>query len=150
MNGRAPTILTAVVLGLSLALAQSAHAGGGGGHGKKSAEGGEKAPKAAPSVSMPMLVAPMNVDGKMQRYIFLAVELVLTDAAHKSMMLEKIPYLQDAFLRNVHALPVGLSTDPKTFDNDGLAARLMADCLRVVWPDIVKNVNLRDTGADYQ
>ena len=40
------------------------------------------------------------------------------------MMLEKIPYLQDAFLREVHRATVAKDNDPTVLDEEGLKDRL--------------------------
>lgn len=117
---------------------------------EKSEEGnGEKKP-ADPTVSMPMLVAPVMVNGQMARYVYLSVTLLLADESNKRMMLEKIPYIQDAFLREVHGATIALGEDPNVLDEQGLQQRLLAACGKVVGPDIVKKIELRDTAKDFQ
>ena len=110
---------------------------------------GEKKP-ADPTVSMPMLVAPVMVHGQMAKYVYISVTLVLVDESSKRTMLEKIPYIQDAFLREVHGATIALGEDPEVLDEDGLQRRLLAVCATVVGPDIVKKIELRDTAKDFK
>lgn len=116
------------------------------------AEHGAKAeqPASVPSVNMPMLVAPVTVKGLLARYVYLGVTLILPDDSNKMMLLEKIPYLQDAFLREVHGASIIIGDDPAMLDVEGLGRRLMSACTKIVGPDIVKKVELRDTGKDFQ
>lgn len=97
-----------------------------------------------PTISMPALVAPVVVNGELQHYVFLSVSLELTGDEHKSMMLEKVPYLQDAYLREVHRESVAKDNDPKVIDDEGLKGRLMRVTATVVGPNIVKAITLRD------
>jgi hypothetical protein len=93
---------------------------------------------------MPTLVAPMIVGGELHHYMFLSVTLELTSDDHKSMMLERIPYIQDAFLREVHGASIAKDNDPTVLDEAGLKARLLAVSRKVVGENIVQNVALRD------
>ena len=97
-----------------------------------------------PTVSMPVLVTPVVVEGDLHHYVFLSVTLELTSDEHKNMMLEKIPYLQDAYLREVHGQSVARDNDPAVVDEDGLKARLMRVSATVVGPNIVKTITLRN------
>jgi len=116
----------------------------------KGAEGKGEKPPAVPSVSMPMLVAPVMVNGQMAKYVYLSVTLMLADESSKRAMLEKIPYIQDAFLREVHGATIALGEDPDVLDEDGLQRRLLAVCAKVAGPDIVKKIELRDTAKDFK
>ena len=97
-----------------------------------------------PTISMPALVAPVVVNGELEHYVFLSVTLELTSDEHKTTMLEKIPYLQDAYLREVHRASVAKDNDPKVIDEDGLKERLMRVSATVGGPNIVKAVGLRN------
>jgi hypothetical protein len=115
-----------------------------GGHGAKKAqaEGAFAGPR-IPTISMPTLVAPMIVDGALHNYVFLSVTLELTDDNHKSRMLQKIPYLQDAFVREVHGASIAKNNDPALIDDEGLKARLLRASATVVGPNVVKAIELR-------
>lgn len=97
-----------------------------------------------PTISMPALVTPVVVNGELDHYVFLSVTLELTSDEHKNLMLEKIPYLQDAYLREVHATTVALDNNPALIDEEGLRGRLMRVSATVVGPDIVKAITLRN------
>ena len=104
------------------------------------AETSQPAGPRIPSVAMPKLVAPIVIDGLLHHYAYLSVTLQLNDDGQKSMVLEKIPYLQDAFLREVHENSIAREGDPGTVDREGLAQRLVAISARVLGPGVVKNV----------
>ena len=97
-----------------------------------------------PTIQMPALVTPVVVNGELQHYVFLSITLELTSDEHKNMMLEKIPYLQDAYLREVHRASVAKHNDPKVIDEEGLKDRLMRVSATVVGPGIVKAITLRN------
>jgi flagellar basal body-associated protein FliL len=97
-----------------------------------------------PTISMPALVTPVVVNGELQHYVFLSITLELTGDEHKNMMLEKIPYLQDAYLREVHGASVAKDNDPTVIDEEGLKDRLMRVSATVVGPGIVKAITLRN------
>jgi flagellar basal body-associated protein FliL len=97
-----------------------------------------------PTISMPALVTPVVVNGALEHYVFLSLTLELTSDEHKNMMLEKIPYLQDAYLREVHRASVAKDNDPKVIDEEGLKDRLMRVSATVVGPGIVKAITLRN------
>jgi flagellar basal body-associated protein FliL len=97
-----------------------------------------------PTISMPALVTPVVVNGALEHYVFLSLTLELTGDEHKNMMLEKIPYLQDAYLREVHRASVAKDNDPRVIDEEGLKVRLMRVSATVVGPDIVKAITLRN------
>ena len=97
-----------------------------------------------PVITMPALVTPVVVNDELQHYAFLSVTLELTSDEHKPMMLEKIPYLKDAFLREVHRASVAKDNDPAVLDEEGLKQRLLRVSATVVGPNIVKAVALRN------
>jgi hypothetical protein len=109
----------------------------GEGHGKR-----ELGAPSLPNIDMPGLVAPVVVDGELHRYVYISLNLKLNDAGKRSMMLEKIPYLQDAFLREVHLGSIAKDNDPSIVDEPGLIGRLMRVCDTVVGTGIVKEITI--------
>ena len=97
-----------------------------------------------PSIDMPILVAPVVVNGEMHHYVYLGVTLQLADDNHKSELLEKIPYLQDAFLREVHGPSIAYNNDPSIVDEKALVARLLRVCEKVAGPNLVKDIAFRN------
>jgi hypothetical protein len=134
--------LTATLVLLALLCGAPAWAGG---HGAKKAEAeGAFAGPRIPTILMPTLVAPMIIDGALHHYVFLSVTLELTDDNHKSMMLEKIPYLQDAFVREVHGASIAKNNDAALIDDESLKSRLLRASAVVVGPNVVKTIQLRN------
>lgn len=125
---------------MAFAFAAPAFASSGGSSHAKTEEGAAFATPRVPTVSMPTLVAPIGVNGELDHYVYLGISLELTSDEHKSMMLDKIPYLQDAFLREVHGATLARDGDPTILDEVGLKARLLATSEKVVGPGIVKAV----------
>lgn len=140
--------LLAAVLAVGVAVVPAEAAGGG--HGAKKKSEKEVLVPSVPSVNMPMLVAPVMIKGQLARYVYLNVTLVLPDDSNKMMLLEKVPYIQDAFLREVHRGTIALGEDPFVLDEAGLGRRLMDACIKVVGPDIVKKVDFRDSATDFR
>lgn len=145
VNGWALVVASLAVAGAAM----PAGAAGGGNGAKKKAETAESVPS-VPFVNMPMLVAPVMIKGQLARYVYLNVTLVLPDDSSKLMLLEKVPYIQDAFLREVHKGTIALGEDPDVLDEPGLGRRLMDACIKVVGPDIVKKVDFRDSATDFR
>jgi hypothetical protein len=99
-----------------------------------------------PNIDMPGLVSPVIVDGELHRYVYLSLKLKLSDSGQRSMILEKIPYLQDAFLREVHGASIAFNNDPSIVDEAGLLKRLMQVCVRVVGAGAVKDIEIMKSG----
>ena len=97
-----------------------------------------------------MLVAPVIIKGQMAKYVYLNVTLVLPDESNKRMLLDKIPYIQDAFLREVHRTTIALGEDPEVLDEEGLQGRLMGVVTKIVGADIVKKVEFSDSAKDFK
>lgn len=137
-------LIAAVALIAMLFAAAPAFASGSSSHGEKSsgAEGTAFATPRVPTVQMPTLVAPVGVDGELDHYVYLGIALELADDNQKSMMLDKIPYLQDAFLREVHGATLARDGDPSILDEVGLKQRLLQASEKVVGPGIVKAVQI--------
>ncbi len=55
-------------------------------------------------------------------------------------MREKLPYIQDVFVRDVNANPVASAADPQSVDVAGLEARLKADAVKVMGAGKVKAI----------
>jgi hypothetical protein len=77
-------------------------------------------------VEMPPLLAPVIVDNRLDSYAYITIQL--TPAARDKVFLirEKVPFLQDGFLREVNKAPIGKAGDPKAVDQDALKKRLLA------------------------
>lgn len=115
---------------------------------KKDEHGGASSPSDIPSLKMPRLVAPVIIKGEMVRYVHLDVTLVLLREDDRKRVYDRVPYIQDAFLRDVHATTVLKSEDTQELDQAGLRARLLAIIARVAGASAVKDIELRDISKD--
>ena len=115
-------------------------------HGKSEAAQREIGAPNDPNIDMPGLVSPVIVDGELHRYVYLSLKLKLSGVGQRSMILEKIPYLQDAFLREVHGASIAFNNDPSIVDEAGVLKRLMQVCERVVGPGAVKEIEIMKSG----
>ncbi len=135
-----PAILTLC----ALMMASSAHASGGGGA-DKPAEPSE-IQEADPSiVEMPMLVAPVTVNGRLYHYAYMRVLLKAksNDIAWEAR--EKTPFILDALLRETHRSSIALNGDPKSIDGEGLKKRLLQAANTAMGRDAFVSVSFRDT-----
>ena len=99
------------------------------------AEEGKKPVKATEPgthVGMPFLIAPVAIDGKLAGYAYISSKLVAATPSASVAIREKLAFIQDAFVRDVNAAPVGKASDPKDVDTAQLAVRLVADARRIV------------------
>ena len=122
MSKRRP-FLPAVLLGL--AVAGAARAGEG-----KPAEPGT-------SVEMPILVAPMIVDERLQGYAYISCTIVGTSPAAAIAIRLKTPFIRDSFVRDVNGEPVVKPDAPDKLDTDAVRARLLAEARKVIGADNV-------------
>jgi len=96
------------------------------------AESDGKKQELGPNVEMPFLIAPMSLDGKLQGYAYISSKMVCSSADAAIFVRQKLGFIQDAFVREVNAKPIALSTDPKVVDKVQLNARLTAAARRIV------------------
>jgi hypothetical protein len=91
-------------------------------------------PKQEPGthVQMPFLIAPMSVDGRLRGYSYITSKLVASTPSASVEIREKLAFIQDAFVRDVNAAPIGKANDPLTVDTAVLTARLVSDARRIV------------------
>ncbi len=94
--------------------------------------GGKKAEEPGTHVEMPFLIAPMSVDGKLTGYSYISSKLVSASPSASVEIRDKLAFIQDAFVRDVNAAPIGKNSDPQSVDTALLAQRLIADARRVV------------------
>jgi hypothetical protein len=83
-------------------------------------------------VTMPFLIAPVVENGKLTGYSYINSKLIASTPAASVEIREKLAFIQDAFVREVNARPIGKPGDPRTVDTVALAKRLVADAQRIV------------------
>jgi len=92
----------------------------------------KKAAEPGTHVQMPFLIAPVSIDGKLEGYSYISSKLVAATPSASVLIREKLAFIQDAFVRDVNAQPVGKESDAKDVDTAALSARLVADAKRIV------------------
>jgi hypothetical protein len=137
-------IMMAIFLGSG-----SSQASASGGHGasppaSEAMSGGPLAGSGKSGIDMPALMAPVTVDGELRYYVYLAIRLELSGDDRKDLVLEKIPYIQDAFLREVHRSSIAVAGDPETIDGHGLTERFLAICEKVLGAGVVTGIEFRN------
>lgn len=105
------------------------------------------APKAAErepgtSVEMPYLIAPVVVDGALTANAYVSSRIIAVSPAATIVVRAKLPFIQDAFVRDVNGAPIGEASDPSKVDVPALSARLLADVRRVVGANLVDTVEI--------
>ena len=84
------------------------------------------------NVEMPFLIAPMSKDGKLLGYSYISAKLVASSQSAAIDVRDKLAFIQDAFVRDVNAEPIGKPDDPTAVDAALLNQRLVADARRIV------------------
>lgn len=99
---------------------------------------GEGAP--GTNVDMPVVIAPITVDGKLTGYAYVSSRLAAATPTDALNVRDKIAFILDAFVRDVNRAPVTLADDPAQVDKPGVGARFLADAARVMGPGHVKSI----------
>ncbi len=94
-----------------------------------------KEPMPGTSVEMPYLIAPIVVDEKLVSYAYISGKIVATSPSAAIDVRAKLPFVQDAFVRDVNGAPIATANDVATVDQAGLAQRLLTDARRIVGTD---------------
>jgi len=93
---------------------------------------------------MPFLIAPMSIDGRLQGYSYITSKLVASTPSASVEIRDKLPFIQDAFVRDVNAAPIGKASEPLAVDTAMLTTRLVADARRIVGSARVVTITFTD------
>ena len=130
----------ALLVLLSLCLAAGPASAGGASKDEEPTSGGLfNAPR---EVDLPMLVVPVGEGGKLHRYAYVALQLEVL-GADVWQVREKIPFIQDAFIREVFSASVARADNPEEIDEDSLKARLKERATGVLQDDTVKRIIIK-------
>jgi len=77
-------------------------------------------------VTMPTILAPMVADSRLENYAYITIVLKPAAPAGILTIREKVPFLQDAFLRELNRAPIVKAEDPISVDEAALKPRLIA------------------------
>ena len=94
------------------------------------------------TVEMPYLIAPVVIDGELYANAYVSSQIICTSAAATIVVRDKLPFIQDAWVRDVNAIPIGKASDPKTVDVPALANRLIAEARRIVGPGLIDSIQI--------
>lgn len=99
-------------------------------------------PEPGTSVEMPILVAPMVTDGKLVSYAYISSTIVAASPAAAMDVRAHTPFIQDAFVREVNAVPIVTADSSQGIDKSALASRLLAAARRVAGSGKIASVKL--------
>jgi hypothetical protein len=94
------------------------------------------------SVEMPYLIAPLTDGDTLVAYAYISSKIIASSPGLAITIRDKIPFIQDAFVRDVNAASIGKADAPQTVDKAALAARLLVDAQKVMKPGTVASVQL--------
>jgi hypothetical protein len=103
------------------------------------AEGEAQKGKPGTNVDMPFLMAPMtNANGKLAGYAYLSTRLTASSEANALVVRDKLPFIQDAMVRDVNGAAITTHDDLEKVDIAGTERRLLADASKVMGAGKVK------------
>lgn len=77
------------------------------------------------NVELPPFLAPMLIENRLESYAYITITLTPVTREKMLAIREKMPFLQDAFLREVNKGSIVKADDPKSVDTVALKARLL-------------------------
>src|SRR5436190_14213663 len=107
------------------------------------AQGEQKKGKPGTNVDMPYLMAPMTgADGKLSGYAYLSTRLTATSEGVGTQIRDKLPFIQDAMVRDVNNTGVTTADDLEKIDVPAVEKRLLADAVKVMGAGKVKVITI--------
>ena len=100
--------------------------------------------KAGTSVEMPYLIAPLSSGEGLLAYAYISCKIVGASQAAAMEIQAKVPFIQDAFVRDVNASSIGKPDDPMAVDRATLGPRLLALAKKVMGPGKVTDLKLME------
>ena len=94
------------------------------------------------SIEMPYLIAPLTVGDSLVAYAYISCKIISSSQATAIDVRDRIPFIQDAFVRDVNGVSISGGGDPPTIDANSLSARLLADAKKVMGPGKVLSLQL--------
>ncbi|HSM94403.1 MAG TPA: hypothetical protein VLT91_00065 [Rhizomicrobium sp.] len=104
----------------------------------------DKKPAAAAgtSVEMPYLIAPLSDGNTLLAYAYVSCKIIGTSQATALEIRGKVPFIQDAFVRDVNAASIAKPGEPLAVDTATLESRLLALAKKVMGPGKVVDLKL--------
>jgi hypothetical protein len=92
-------------------------------------------------VTLPTILAPMVAEARLENYAYITIVLKPAAPAGVLAIREKVPFLQDAFLRELNAAPIVKTGDPKSVDEAAVKARLISRMIQILPAGTVAELN---------
>jgi hypothetical protein len=106
-------------------------------------EGEAQKGKPGTNVEMPYLMAPLtNAEGKLDGYAYLSTRLTATSEANSLAVRDKLPFIQDAMVRDVNNAGIATADDPEKVDVPAVEKRLLTDATKVMGAGRVKLITV--------
>ena len=96
-------------------------------------------------LELPMLVAPVTVNGRLYHYAYMRILLKAKDSATADIARDKVPFILDAMLRETHRATITANNDPQQIDGKGLEKRLFDTANATIGPGSFVSLTFRDT-----
>ena len=91
-------------------------------------------------VRLDPLVVSIQRNGVVEKHIGFVIVLDVADSAAQVKVQDMMPKLNDAFVMDINALANLPNAADAGIDPEALKRRLSASCVRVLGPDVVKNI----------
>jgi hypothetical protein len=91
---------------------------------------------------MPYLIAPLTIGDTLIAYAYVSSKIISSSQATAIDVRDKIPFIQDAFVRDVNGLQIGRGDNPPTIDSAVLKQRLFADVKKVMGSGKVAGIEI--------
>ena len=113
------------------------------------AEEGAEGSAAYRRVEIPVIVAPLVVDGDLVNYAFVSVELEIAPGHDAWEAREQTAYLRDAMLRAAHERPLNLPGDPAALDMETASRVWTAAATDVLGEGVVGSLHIVSSDVRY-
>jgi hypothetical protein len=132
-----------MALALIAPLSAAEHGAKPEGHGAKKEGEGAKKGKPGTNIDMPFLMAPLtNADGKLTGYAYISSRLTASSEGVVTDVREKLPFIQDALIREINSDAVTTADDPEKVDILGVEKRLLSHAVRIMGAGKVKLITI--------
>jgi len=101
---------------------------------------GKAADQGPVNVQLPPVLAPMIVNGRLTGYAFITIALTPASRDKVLAIRAKVPFLQDAFLRELNGATIVKADDPTAVDVEAARARLFARTKTILAPGTVTSL----------
>lgn len=103
----------------------------------------KKGGKPGTNVDMPLLMAPLtNAEGKLHGYAYISSRLTASSEGVVTDVREKLPFIQDAMVRDINTTGVTTADDHEKVDIAAVENRLLVNARKVMGASKVKQITI--------